>query len=158
MVNPLEWLLMPQAPGATVAIMIICAIISFTNSSINRFLINRLVGWEQYRIMQKEIAEYQSLTRQALRTKDKKLMEKVKKKEPQIMNMQKKMAKPQLIMFAIPFLYLLVWWLVLLPLYGANPVAYIPGIGGITIFYWYFIVSSLFGILASRLLGMMPIE
>ena len=158
MVNPLEWLLMPQAPGATVAIMIICALISFANSSINRFLINRLVGWEQYRIMQKEIAEYQSLTRQALRTKDKKLMEKVKKKEPQIMNMQKKMAKPQLIMFAIPFLYLLVWWLVLLPLYGANPVAYIPGIGGITIFYWYFIVSSLFGILASRLLGMMPIE
>ncbi|HDD70514.1 MAG TPA: DUF106 domain-containing protein [Candidatus Bathyarchaeota archaeon] len=158
MVNPLEWLLMPQAPGATVAIMIICALISFANSSINRFLINRLVGWEQYRIMQKEIAEYQSLTRQALRTKDKKLMEKIKKKEPQIMNMQKKMAKPQLIMFAIPFLYLLVWWLVLLPLYGANPVAYIPGIGGITIFYWYFIVSSLFGILASRLLGMMPIE
>ncbi|RJS77874.1 DUF106 domain-containing protein [Candidatus Bathyarchaeota archaeon] len=158
MVNPLEWLLMPQAPGATVAIMIICALISFANSSINRFLINRLVGWKQYRIMQKEIAEYQSLTRQALRTKDKKLMEKIKKKEPQIMNMQKKMAKPQLIMFAIPFLYLLVWWLVLLPLYGANPVAYIPGIGGITIFYWYFIVSSLFGILASRLLGMMPIE
>ncbi|RLI18518.1 hypothetical protein DRO44_00935 [Candidatus Bathyarchaeota archaeon] len=158
MVNPLEWLLMPQAPGATVAIMIICALISFANSSINRFLINRLVGWKQYRIMQKEIAEYQSLTRQALRTKDKKLMEKIKKKEPQIMNMQKKMAKPQLIMFAIPFLYLLVWWLVLLPLYGANPVAYIPGIGGIPIFYWYFIASSLFGILASRLLGMMPIE
>ena len=152
----LEWILTP--PGATITIMIICAIISFTNSSINRFLISRLIGWEQYRTMQKEIAEYQSLTRQALRTKDKKLLEKVKKKEPQIRNMQKKMAKPQIIMFMIPLVYLVIWWLVLLPLYGADPVAYIPGYGGIPVFWWYFIASSLFGILASRLVGMMPIE
>jgi len=152
----LEWMLTP--PGATITIMIICAIISFTNSSINRFLISRLVGWEQYRIMQKEIAEYQSLTRQALRTKDKKLLEKIKKKEPKILNMQKKMAKPQLIMFMIPFVYLLIWWLVLLPFYGNNYVAYIPGYRGIEVFWWYSISSALFGILSSRLLGMMPIE
>jgi uncharacterized membrane protein (DUF106 family) len=152
----LEWML--TTPGATITIMVICAIISFTNSSINRFLISRLIGWEQYRIMQKEIAEYQSLTRQALRTKDKKLHEKIKKKEPKILNMQKKMAKPQLIMFMIPFVYLLIWWLILLPLYGATHVAYIPGIGPIPVFWWYSISSALFGILSSRLLGMMPIE
>lgn len=146
------------APVATFVIMLICITISFLNSSINRLLISRFVGWKQYRIMQKETSEYRAQMTQAMRKNDKKLLEKLKKKEPQILNMQKKMAKPQLVLFGLSFSYIFVWWLVLMPIYGDHIVAYIPGIGGITVFLWYFICSFLFGTLSSRLTGIMPIE
>jgi len=74
-----------QLPLATVIIMLICMAVSFLNSSINRLLISHFVGWEQYRVMQKEIAEYRSQTTQAMRKGDKKLLEKLTKKEPQIL-------------------------------------------------------------------------
>jgi len=156
--NFIEDLLNPNAPAATIVVMLICIAISFLNSSINRLLVSRFVGWEQYRKMQKETSEYRAQTTQAMRKKDKKLLEKLKKKEPQILNMQKKMAKPQLVLFGLSFSYIFVWWLILTPVYGANVVAYVPGIGGITVFLWYFICSFLFGTLSSRLLGIMPIE
>ncbi len=139
--------------------MLICIVISFANSSLNRLLISRFVGWEQYRAMQKELAEYRSQTTKALRAKDTKLLEKLKKKEPQILNMQKKMAKPQIVLFGLSFSYILIWWFLLIPIYGAQPfLAYIPGIGGIPVVWWYFICSFLFGTLSSRLIGIMPIE
>ncbi|MCX8176887.1 MAG: hypothetical protein N3F10_01100 [Candidatus Bathyarchaeota archaeon] len=156
--NPVEWLLMPQAPGATVTIMMICALISFFNYTVNRLLITHYIGWDQYRRMMKEISEYRALVRQAMSTRDKKLLEKLKKKEPQIMNMQSKMAKPQMLMYLFPLIYILIWWFGLLPFYGTNPVAYVPGIGRIPVLWWYFLASLLFSTLASRLLGMMPIE
>ena len=153
-----EWLFAPTAPGATIVVMLICLTVSFVNSSVNRLLITRFVGWSQYRVMQKEISEYRSQTTQAMRSKDKKLLEKLKKKEPQILNMQKKMAKPQLVLFGLSFSYIVIWWLVLGPLYGTQIVAYIPIIGPQGVFWWYFICSFLFGTLSSRLLGIMPIE
>ncbi|MEM3609061.1 MAG: hypothetical protein QXV87_01780 [Candidatus Bathyarchaeia archaeon] len=141
---------------ATIEVMLISLTLSFSISSINRILISKLVGWKQYRVMQKEIAEYQAQASKALRTKDKKLMEKIKKKEPQIMNMQKKLLKPQLVLFGLSFIYFFIWP-ILMPIYSGN-VAYIPGIGGISFIYWYMICSLLFGVLSSRLLGTMPIE
>ncbi len=156
--NFIEDLLKPNAPAATIVIMLICITISFLNSSINRLLVSRFVGWKQYRTMQKETSEYRAQMTQAMRKKDKKLLEKLKKKEPQILNMQKKMTKPQLVLFGLSFSYILVWWLILIPIYGPNIVAYIPGIGPIPVVWWYFICSFLFGTLSSRLLGITPIE
>jgi uncharacterized membrane protein (DUF106 family) len=132
--------------------------VSFFNSSLNRLLISHFVGWEQYKVIQKELSEYRSQTSQAIRKGDKKLLEKLKKKESQILNMQKKMFKPQLVLFALSFSYILIWIFVLWPLYGANPVAYIPIIGQAQVFWWYFICSFLFGTFSNRLLGIMPIE
>lgn len=142
---------------AVIIVMLICLVISLANSSINRLLIGRFVGWEQYRRMQKEIAEYQSQTTMAMRKGDKKLLEKLKKKEPQIMSIQAKMAKPQMVLFGISFSYLLVWWFVLIPLYG-TVVAHVPGIMQIPVIWWYFICSFFFGTFFNRLLGIMPIE
>jgi uncharacterized membrane protein (DUF106 family) len=158
LMNFIEWFLTPNAPAATIVIMLICIIISFLNSSINRLLISRFVGWKQYRTMQKETSEYRTQMTQAMRKNDKKLLEKLKKKEPQILNMQKKMLKPQLILLGLSFSYIFIWWFILTPWYKANPVAYIPGIGPIPVFWWYFICSFLFGTLSSRLIGVMPIE
>jgi uncharacterized membrane protein (DUF106 family) len=146
-----------ELPIATIIIMLISMAVSLTSSSLNRLLISRFVGWEQYRTMQKETSEHRAQMTQAMRKNDKKLLEKLKKKEPQILNMQKKMVKPQLVLFVLSFSYILIWFII--PLYiHVDYAAYIPGIGGIPVVWWYFICSFLFGTLSSRLLGIMPIE
>jgi uncharacterized membrane protein (DUF106 family) len=146
-----------ELPIATIIVMLISMAVSLTNSSLNRLLTSRFVGWEQYRAMQKETSEHRAQMTQAMRKKDKKLLEKLKKKEPQILNMQKKMAKPQLVLFVLSFSYILIWFII--PLYiQVDYAAYIPGIGGIPVVWWYFICSFLFGTLSSRLIGIMPIE
>jgi uncharacterized membrane protein (DUF106 family) len=145
-------------PLATLIIMGIAAGIAFLNSGINRVLINFFVGWEQYRVMQKEMAEYRSETMAAARANDKKQMEKLKKRQSQINAMQAKMMKPQMVQFGISFVYLIVWFLVLTPVYGQQTMAYLPGIGEIPVFYWYPICSLFFGLLSSRIIGIMPIE
>jgi len=154
----MEWLLMPEPPGATVVIILIAISISFANSSINRILISRIIGWNQYKVIRKEVADFQAETRKALRSKDKKLTEKIKKRERHILEMQKKMAKPQMIMFGVSFSYILVWWFLLTPFYGWDIVAYIPGYGGVNIIWWYMLCSMFAGIISSRILGIMSTE
>ena len=166
------------APIETILIMGISIVIAFVNTGINRLLINYFVGWNQYRVMQKEMTEYRQETMKAMRANDKKQVEKLKKRESQIKSMQAKMAKPQLVQFGISFVYIIVWIFILTPTFGPNPVAYIPGIGTIAnahlvvngvpaldatpnalpVFFWYPICSFFFGLLSSRIVGIMPIE
>lgn len=117
-------------PLATIIIMVISAVIAFINSGINRALINYFVGWEQYRVMQKEMNEYRSETMKAMRANDKKQVEKLKKKESQVKNMQAKMVKPQMVQFGISFVYLIVWFLVFDPNVWATT-------DGIHTWHWY---------------------
>lgn len=138
--------------------MSISIIISFVNMGINRLLITRLVGWEQYRTMQREISEYRSQTMQAMRSKDQKLMEKLKKKESQINSMQMKISKPQLYLLPISFSYIVIWIFFLTPTNFPHPLAYLPGIMNLPVVYWYFLCSLLFGTLASRIVGVTPLE
>ena len=153
-------------PWSTLSIMAISILIALVNSGLNRFLVSRLVGWDSYRTMQKEMAEYRSQQMAAARAGDKKKLEKLKKKESQIMNMQTKMAKPQMLLLGISFIYIIIWIFVLTPTFGSTPVAYLPGfsqflgndLGQISVFYWYPICSLFFGTLASRILGIMPME
>jgi len=139
-------------------IFLIAAVIAFVNTAINRGLINYFVGWEQYRVMQKEMNEYRSETMAAMRANDKKQVEKLKKKESQIKNMQAKMLKPQMVQFGFSFVYIIIWFFVLTPTFGVTSMAYVPGLGAIPVLYWYPIGSFFLGLLASRLIGIMPIE
>jgi len=93
-------------------------------------------------------------------------LEKLKKKQSQIDNMQKKMMKPQMILFPISFSYIIIWYLFLIPTFQANAVAVVPGIvlnmtpsipNGIPVFIWYMVCSFFFGTLASRVIGVTPI-
>jgi uncharacterized membrane protein (DUF106 family) len=145
-------------PWSTVLIMLIAITVSLINMSINRLLINRMVGWEEYRTIQREVNEWRSQMMQATRTNDKKLLEKLKKKEAQMNRMQMKISKPTFILIPISFSYILIWWFFLTPVYGAHPVAYVPGIGAIPVLYWYMICSFLFGTLAGRIIGITPIQ
>jgi uncharacterized membrane protein (DUF106 family) len=153
-------------PLATVVIMFIAFTVSFLNMGLNRLLITRMCGWEEYKIMRKETSEYRSLMMKAARANDKKLIDKLKKKESQINNMQKRMMKPSMILIPISFSYIIIWYLFLIPTFGADTVAYVPGIApgalfpeaGIPVFFWYLICSFFFGTLASRVTGVTPIE
>jgi uncharacterized membrane protein (DUF106 family) len=139
-------------------ILVIALGIAFINTALNRFLINYFIGWEQYRVMQKEMNEYRQETMAAARSKDTKQMEKLKKRQSQINNMQAKMLKPQMVQLGISFLYIFIWIFVLTPTYGITSMVYLPGLGAISVVYWYPICSFFLGLLASRIIGIMPIE
>ena len=150
-------------PFATLAIMGIAVVISFANMGLNRVLITRMIGWKEYRSMQKELSEYNSQQMAAIRAKDEKTLEKLKKKQPQIQSMQTKMFKPQLLLLPITFIYLIIW--PVMTGYFPSAVAYVPGINampgggaGVPFFYWYLICSFFFGTIASRVIGVTPIQ
>jgi uncharacterized membrane protein (DUF106 family) len=158
-------MLITDIPIATLVIMLIAVTVSFLNMGIHRLLITRMCGWEEYKIMRTETSEYQSQLMQAMRANDTKRVEKLKKKESQIRNMQSKMMKPQMILFPISFSYLIIWYLFLIPTFSDKAVAIVPGIvanmtvipNGIPVFIWYMICSFFFGTLASRIIGITPI-
>ena len=143
---------------AATLIFFIATVIAFLNTGLNRVLINYFIGWEQYRVMQKEMNEYRSETMAAMRANDKKQVEKLKKRESQIKNMQAKMMKPQMVQFGFSFVYIIIWFFVLTPTFGTTSMVYVPGFGAIPVLYWYPIGSFFLGLLASRLIGVMPIE
>ena len=143
-------------PIAAFLIMLVAITISFANMGLNRALITKMIGWHEYRSIQKEIAEYNSQRMAALRSKDQKTVERLKKKESQIQAMQTKLFKPQLILIPITFIYLIIW--PILTGYFPFSVAYIPGFGPSPFFYWYLICSFFFGTIASRIVGVTPIQ
>jgi uncharacterized membrane protein (DUF106 family) len=148
-------------PLATLAIMGVAVVISFANMGLNRVLITKMIGWREYRSMQKELSEYNSQQMAAIRAKDEKTLEKLKKKQPQIQSMQTKMFKPQLLLLPITFIYLIIWPVLqgFFSIKGvAQTVAYLPGFGGVPFFYWYLICSFFFGTIASRVIGVTPIQ
>jgi len=147
-----------SAIDAAFLILFIAVIIAFINTSLNRVLINYFVGWEQYRVMQKEMNEYRQETMAAARANDKKQMEKLKKRQSQINNMQSKMLKPQMVQLAISAVYFVIWIWVLIPTFQNKSMIYLPGLGALSVVYWYPICSFFLSILASRILGIMPIE
>jgi uncharacterized membrane protein (DUF106 family) len=145
-------------PWSTLLIMLVAVAVSFINMGINRLLINRMVGWEEYRSIQREVNEWRSQLMRATRSNDKKLIEKLKRKEAQMTQMQMKISKPSFILIPISFSYILIWWFFLTPVYGSHPVAFVPGIATITVFVWYFLCSLLFGTIAGRVIGITPIQ
>ncbi|HKM59548.1 MAG TPA: EMC3/TMCO1 family protein [Candidatus Bathyarchaeia archaeon] len=143
---------------SAILILIIALGIAFLNTALNRVLINYFIGWEQYRVMQKEMNEYRKETMAAARANDKKQVEKLKKRQSQINSMQAKMLKPQMVQLAVSFLYIFIWIFVLTPTYGVTSMVYLPGLGSLSVVYWYPICSFFLGLLGSRILGIMPIE
>ena len=152
-------------PLATLVVLLVAVAVSFLNMVVNRLLITRMCGWEEYKVMRKETSEYQSQLMQAMRANDTKRVEKLKRKESQIRNMQSKMMKPQMILLPISMSYIVIWYLFLIPTFTDKAVAIIPGIvlnmttvpNGIPVFVWYMICSFFFGTLASRVIGVTPI-
>ena len=64
-----------------------------------------------------------------------------------------------MIMLPIGFSYIIIWYIFLIPTFGANAVAVVPGLApaGIPVIYWYMICSLFFGTIAGRIIGTQPI-
>ncbi len=143
-------------PTATILILLVAAGISFANMTLNRVLITKMIGWHEYRTMQKEIQEHNSARMAALRANDQKALERLKKKDSQINAMQQKMLKPNMLLLPISLIYFVIWPF----LTGFFPfaVAYVPGFGTQPFFIWYLLCSFFFGTIASRVFGVTPIQ
>ena len=143
-------------PIATLLIMAVSVAISFLNVLLNRLIITKMFGWQQYKSMQKELSEYNSERMKAMREKDTKTLERIKKKESQMNALQAKMMKPHMLLLAVSFIYILVWPF----LTGLFPsmVAYIPGLGAQPFYIWYLLCAFFFGTIAGRIVGTTPIQ
>lgn len=155
--SPLDWLLTPDAPGATVVILLLSTLFTFLTTSANRKLTNQ----EQLSAWRKEVSAWNADFKKARKTNDDKLMAKVTKRQPQIMKIQSKMTWQSMkvsIIFMAPFFII---WQLLFSRYGGCSIAYFPGVGwnlplpmiGQSLLWWYMLCSMSFGILFSRLLG-----
>lgn len=153
MMSILDWLLTPQAPQATIAILLIAVGLTFLTSITNKLLTNK----EQRKAWQREISAWNADFKKARKTGDKKLLAKVQKQQPRIMKIQSKMAWQSLrvtLIFMIPFFLL---WQFLIGFYGPHVVAYFPWFDGtlkMTVALWYILCSITSSILFSRLFGL----
>ncbi len=144
----IDWLLSPQAPAATIFVLLLAILISFITSSVNRLLTKP----EQLRAWRKEVQAWTEDLREAQKTKDKKKLAKVEKQKARIMRLQQKMSWQSMkvsLLFFVPFLIL---WQVLWGIYR-EPVAFLPGFGLLTIILWYLLCSLFFNTIFSRILG-----
>jgi len=132
--------------------------ISLFSLTLNRILIGHFIGWEQYQVMRKETAEFQKAQMAAARANDVKQMEKLKRKQTQITNMQQKMMKTTFLSFGFMIVPWLLWAFVLIPTFGDTSLAYIPGLGGLPMFWIYLPLSFFASTLGGRIIGINPIE
>ncbi|MDR0493894.1 MAG: EMC3/TMCO1 family protein [Nitrososphaerota archaeon] len=132
--------------------------VSLLSLVFNRLLISHFIGWEQYQVMRKETSEFQKAQMAAARANDQKQIEKLKRKQTQINNMQAKMMKTSLLQFVFMIVPWLLWGFVLIPTFGETSLAYLPGLGGIPMFWVYFPLSFFASTIGQRILGLNPIE
>jgi uncharacterized membrane protein (DUF106 family) len=123
--------------------------LSFLTALANRLFTNR----EQLNAWRKEIARWNADSKKAIKSGDKKLLAKVKRKERYILQLQSKVMWQSMkvsLIFMIPFILI---WQLLISFYGNTPVAYIPGLGGIPLFWWYPLCSFASTTLITKALG-----
>jgi len=141
-----------HTPYSTLFILFIASAISLVTSLTNRLLTDR----EQMKAWSQEVAAWRADSIKATRTGDKKLLAKVNKQQKHIMQIQSKMTWQSMKTTFVWFVPLMLLWLFFLTPTYANVVAvvYIPGIGGLSLFWWYLLCSFLSNALLTRLLGL----
>jgi len=138
-----------EPPLSTFFILGLALLLTFITSIVNRLLTNK----EQLASWRKELSEWQAELSKARKSGDKKLLDKAMRKQKQIMQIQSKMFSQQMkisLIFIVPFF---LFWTWLNGLFAGLTVAYLPGFGGLTVFYWYLFCSLAFGTMFSHMLG-----
>lgn len=145
----MSWQVPTTLPLSTIFVLFLAVVLTFITSLANRLLTNR----EQLAAWRKQTSEWQKEFNEARKSGDKKELEKVMRKQKQIMQIQSKMFTQQMkvtLIFIVPFF---LFWTWLNGVYSGETVAYLPGFGGLTVFYWYLICSLAFGTIFSHVLG-----
>ncbi len=136
-------------PYSTLFIFGLAVLISLLTTLVNR----RFTNPEQSRAWRKEISDWNKELRDAQRSKDKKTLEKVMKKQKYTMQLQSKMMWQSMkvsLLFIIP---LFLMWQILGSFYQSAPIAILPGVGATlplpifssSLIWWYLLCSLLFG-------------
>ncbi len=149
-------------PVSTLFLFLLSALISLLTSLTNRLLTNP----EKSKAWRKEISEWNNELREARREDDKKHLEKVMKKQKQILQLQSKMSMQSMKVTLIFLVPLLIIWQVLGGFFVGCDIAYLPGIGAIlpipifntSLIWWYLLCSMMFGTIFSHLLGIIEVS
>jgi len=158
-------------PFSTIFLFLLAALISMLTSLTNRLLTNP----EKSKAVRKEVSEWNKELQEARRAGDKKRLEKVMKKQSQILQLQSKMMWQSMKVTLIFIVPLIIIWSILGGFYTNNasqpptpiPIAYLPGVGPVfqvvifsfsSLLWWYFLCSMLFGTLFSHVLGIVEIS
>ncbi len=141
-------------PFSTFFVIALAFAISLSTTLLNRKFMNR----EQAAVWQHEINKWNAEKNMAKRSGDKKLLAKVKKQEPRMLQLQSKMFSQRMKTFLITFVPLIVLWQVLIGFFQNIAVAYLPGfsvgqIFELPFFWWYLICSFFVGTILSRIFG-----
>jgi len=155
----LDTTILKNVPYSTVFVLGLAGLISLLSTLVNR----RLTDPAQSRAWRKEISDWNRDFRDAQRSKDKKTLDKVMKKQQQIMQLQTKMMWQSMkvsLLFLVPMLII---WSILGGFYTSTKpdifgsihiaIAYLPGIGpnlplpiyNYSLIWWYLLSSLLFG-------------
>jgi uncharacterized membrane protein (DUF106 family) len=143
-----------EIPYSTIFMLAIALGISLLTTLVNRLLSNP----EKAKIWRKEVGDWNKELRDAQRTKDKKTVDKLMRKQKYIMGLQSKMMWQSMkvsLLFIVP---LFLMWSFLGGLYGGSALAYLPGIGSVlplpifsnSLIWWYLLCSMLFGTVFSH--------
>jgi len=161
-------------PFSTIFMFSLAALISLLTSLTNRLLTNP----EKSKAWRREIADWTKEMRATQREGDKKRLEKVMKKQKQILQLQSKMTWQQMKVTLIFFIPLIIVWQVLggfytttavidgKPTSASIPIAYLPGVGAnlplpifsISLIWWYLLCSMLFGTIFSHVFGIIEVS
>jgi uncharacterized membrane protein (DUF106 family) len=159
-------------PYSTVFILGLAAAISLLTTLVNR----RFTDPEKSKASRKEISDWNKDLRAAQKSKDKKTLEKVMKKQQYIMQLQSKMMWQSMKVSLVFLVPLFLMWSVLGGFYTAvDPVtklsssiavAYFPGVGpnlplpifNTSLIWWYLLCSLLFGTAFQHALGMIEVS
>jgi uncharacterized membrane protein (DUF106 family) len=144
-----SWQPPTNMPVSTIFVLFLALLLTFITSLANRLLTNR----EQLASWRKQTSEWQKELSEARKSGDKKQLEKVMRKQKQIMQIQSKMFTQQMkvtLIFIVPFF---LFWTWLNGVYAKYTVAYLTGYGPLNVFYWYLLCSLAFGTIFSHVLG-----
>ena len=149
-------------PISTLFILCIAAGISLMTSLANRLLTDP----KKSREWRKEISEWNSQLRTAQKNGDKKTVEKLMKKQKQIMQLQTKLSWQQMKVTLIFLIPLFIIWQFLGAFYYGRSVAYFPGIGpdlplpifNTSLIWWYLLCSMFFGTIFTHLFGVIEVS
>ena len=153
-------------PVSTIFMFLLAALISLLTSLTNRLLTNP----EKSRAWRKEIADWNKEFREAKRSGDNKRLDKVMKKQKQILQLQSKMTWQSMKVTLIFFVPLILIWQLLGGFFSraGQPlaIAYFPGVGpilpiplfNVSLIWWYLLCSMMFGTIFSHVFGIIEVS
>jgi len=153
---------LPQSiPLSTIFMFLLAGAISLITSLMNRLLTDP----KKTKAWRKEIGDWNAELRKAQKSGDKKNMEKLMKKQKQILQLQSKMMWQSMKLMLIFLAPLFIIWQILGAFYYGIDIAYFPGVGpnlplpifSSSLAWWYLLCSFFFGTIFSHIFGLVEV-